>query len=227
MKNIRHFTGRVPVLAFGVFTNVLVYAQPAADTAVGRGILSLVSDSAHEFATVRLATDTYTGRVTLTAATDDVGQSAELYAVAEHGGQWYLKTPAGWQGWDEQLATLAPFDSVTLQPETALDLFESEPLLAGDYAVYAAYKVNDKPLVVSPSEMTFTIESARTDSLHRFSSATAMENYLKEGMQNTSSDLNYYYRLETLSTTAADSGASPSVSTTNVQVAGVDEADTI
>lgn len=204
------------------------HTQSSTTTVASSSELEIVSDTPHTFAAARLDTDTFTGRLTLNVAAEDVGRPADLYAVARRDQQWFIKTPTRWQSWDEQRASLMPFESTTLQATTTMDLFASEPLLAGDYEVFAAYQVNDEPLVLSPTPMPFTIESAQADTLHRFASPAAMEAYLKQGMQNTTTDQDYITRLETFATTAStDSSTSASVSTTNVQVAGVDEADTI
>jgi len=204
------------------------HAQTPASTLAGSSELEISTDEPHAFAQAKLDTDIFTGRITLTAATDDVGRLADLYAVARHDDRWFIKTPEKWQLWDEQMTSLVPFDSMSLQTTTTLNLFASEPLLAGDYEVFAAYKVDDEPLVVSPSQMRFTVESAKTDTLHRFASAAAMEDYLKQGMQSTSTDQAFIARTQVLeASTATDSSTASSVSTTNVQVAGVDEADTI
>ncbi len=219
--------GRVSALVLCLLHTLSSQAQSTVDDEAGRGALQLVTDKPHLYAAAQLDTDRYTSRLTLTAGTADIGQLAAVYAVANHAGDWYLKTPERWQRWDQQTASLTPFTTISLNHENTLELFNGEPLLAGDYVVYAAYQVANNPLLVSPSPMTFTIESAGVDTLHRFDSAVAMEAYLKQGMQNTASDQTYYYRLETLAAAATDSSTTPTVSTTNVQVAGVDEADTI
>ncbi len=227
MKNFPNYVGRIGASVFCFFAINVAYSQSSADTVAGQGVLQLLSEDSHEYASVHLDSDTYSSHVTLTVADGDIGKSAELYAAAIHEGEWFQKTPAGWTPWDQQLSSLVSFDSGTLSSATVLQLFENEPLLAGDYTVYAAYKVSDKPLVVSSSQMEFSIQSTSVDTLHRFKSAAAMESFLKQGMQSTSSDQNYYYRTDVVFATAGDLDSSSSVSTTNVQVAGVDEADTI
>lgn len=224
MRSFRKSIARVAACSLCIFATQVSVSQTA-----GHGELHLIAEQAHKYATVHLDSDTYTSRLTLTVADADVGKTADAYAVANRDGEWFINTPTGWTGWDQQSESLVPFTTLILSSQTELELFESEPLLAGNYSVYAAYKAGDEPLVISPSQMTFSIQSASVDTLHRFESASAMESYLKQGMQSTSVNEDYYLRtlvLEAQDTTASStSGAT--VSTTNVQVAGVDEADTI
>jgi len=77
-------------------------------------------------------------------------------------------------------------------------------------------------------------KTTRSSDLSRFSSDTELETYLKEGLRAGSSDENMMLRYDTMAAApetaandAKDSGAGLSFSSTNLQEAGVDEADII
>jgi hypothetical protein len=227
MKIFPKFIGREVSVLLCLLAYTYAHSEATANSLTSSGELQLLPEKSHQYASVNLDTDIYTSSVAISVAADDVGDNADVYAVAVLNGQWYLKTTEGWRTWDEELSSLVPFSNLTLSSETELELFASEPLLAGDYSVYVAYKVADEEMVVVPSDMRFSIQSASVDTLHRFTSASAMESYLKEALQNTSGDLGYYYRNDVVFATAADSTTGSTASGTNLQVAGVDEADTI
>ncbi|MDA1369375.1 MAG: beta-propeller domain-containing protein [Proteobacteria bacterium] len=212
----------------GLLLSLTLQAQE--DPAPGSGVLQLETSTQHKFTSAFLDNDHYTARFNLSVDPADIGKQAELFLAAVHQGNWYLRTGNGWDNWDATLDSLSPFQSVQLQNETTFDLFQELELLPGDYQAYAAYQVQGEELVVSSTVMEFAVQSAEKDALHRFTSAAAMETYLKEGMQFSSSDQIFLRALESVAAASTDSGAgsSPSqVSVTNVQEAGVDEADII
>ena len=212
----------------GLLLSLTLQAQE--DPAPGSGVLQLETSTQHKFTSAFLDNDLYTARFNLSVDPADIGKQAELFLAAVHQGNWYLRTGDGWDNWDATLDSLGSFQSVQLQDETTFDLFQELELLPGDYQVYAAYQAQGGELVVSSTVMEFAVQSAEKDALHRFTSAAAMETYLKEGMQFSSSDQIFLRALESVATASTDSGAgsSPSqVSVTNVQEAGVDEADII
>lgn len=192
--------------------------------------LQLLNDSPHLFTSTRLDTDTYTGRITLTVAPGDVGKTASVYVVGQYQDRWFQKGPDQWMPWDAGLKSLVPSANVVLKQQTDLQIFTRQELAPGNYRIYTAYQLANGPLVEAGSAIEFAVQSASDESLHRFESAAAMANYLKLGMAHSASDQNTIKRLE-FASAAADSSSSgaaaPLVSTTNVQEAGVDEADTI
>ena len=215
----------------GVLMHGAVQAAAAEDLSPGSGTLQLETASPHRFTAAYLDTDKFTGRFRFSIESADIGKRAELFLAAQHLENWYLRTPLGWKVWDASLATLDSFQTVELESETLYELFQDADLLEGDYDLYAAYQTAGGDLVVSSTVMEFEIKSAQKDSLHKFISDSAMEEFIKEGMRFSSSDQVFLRALDTVATVAeassSSSTATSQVSSTNVQVAGVDEADTI
>lgn len=205
------------------------YAQDA--PVPGTGSLQLEIATPHQFTTVHLDSDSFTGRFDLNVALADIGKMAGLFMAAEYQQQWYLRTPVGWDTWDQSSESLHPFVTVALSSQTSFELFEEQTLLAGDYTIYTGYRVTGEELTVSSTIMHFTVQSSKVDTLHRFISDEAMASYLKQGMQSSSSDQVQFATLEMIASASADSngvaGGATRVSSTNVQEVGVDEADVI
>ncbi|MBQ15209.1 MAG: hypothetical protein QGG67_06650 [Gammaproteobacteria bacterium] len=134
----------VVILAFGQS-----YAQLATDP--GTGNLQLEIAAPHQFTTVHLDSDSYTGRFDLNVATVDIGKMADLSLAAEYQDQWYLRTPAGWDTWDQSQQSPNPFNTIALSSQTSFELFEDQSLPAGDYDVYATYQVAGEDMIVTLS----------------------------------------------------------------------------
>lgn len=200
----------------------------------GDGNTALTSDSSHEFSSVLLDSDALTSRFDFEVIRADIGKIAGLYLVARYQDQWFQRSNATWLPWDGSIASLKPFVSSFLNSTTSFDIFDEQQLPAGDYQIYAAYRVHDGPLVVASSNVKFQVDAANKDRLHRFESDTAMASYLKQAMHRTTND-NRVLALPAVpefavDATTADSGGestSSRVSGTNVQEQGVDEADVI
>ncbi len=191
--------------------------------------LQLLNDSPHAFTSTRLDSDTYTGRIILTIAPSDVGKAASIYVVGQYQDRWFQKTADQWLPWDTGLKSLVPSANLVLKPQNELEIFNRQELLPGNYRIFAAYRLTDGSLVEAESGIEFVVQSASEESLHRFESDAVMVNCLKQGMTYSASDQNSSKRLAltTAATYSGNSGAvAPLVSTTNVQEAGVDEADT-
>ncbi len=184
----------------------------------------LLQERPHRFAEVHLDSDHASVGAMIQVAPGDVGQARDLYAVALVNGQWYAKAAAGWRPWDQRLSSLEPAERRVLGADEVLEIVAAERLPAGDYEVFAGYADAAGVLHYNQQPLAFQVESQTGPGLRRFASAAAMEAYLKEGLQQGG-------RVPVFNTTelaVADlaSGA-PRVSGTNIQVAGVDEADTV
>ena len=215
----------------GMLMYDVVHADATEDPPSGSGTLQLETVSPHRFTAAFLDSDKYTGHFRFSIDPADIGKQAELFLAARHLENWYLRSPLGWKIWDASLATITSFQTVELERETLYELFRDADLLEGDYDIYAAYQTAGGDLVVSSTVMEFEIKSSQKDSLHKFISDTAMDNFLKEGMLFSSSDLIFLRADDAVASVTEGSNslstASSQISSTNVQVAGVDEADTI
>ncbi|MDP6536929.1 MAG: beta-propeller domain-containing protein [Gammaproteobacteria bacterium] len=230
-KKLKTSLWNVPIVLVGLVLHGFGYADTLQEQPPGSGVLQLEIASPHQFTTALLDSDKYTASFTLNVDSNDVGKQAALFLAARHQNNWYIRTEQGWDFWDANPITLSSFQAIQLESETTFDLFQNIDLLAGDYQVYAAYQAAGEDLVVSSTVMEFEVQSAQKDSLHKFISDTAMEAYIKEGMQFSSSDQIFLRAQESAASVATDSSdssaSSTQVSTTNVQEAGVDEADII
>lgn len=198
----------------------------------GSGSVSLAKP--HRYADVIVEGDTVTATYTFAPRAADVGKTASLYAVARitEGGvtQSYALAGGKWQPWNGNPQALPALGSKALQASETLTLLAEQPLFAGSYSVHVGYRVAGGALEYSQVPLQFSVAAAETDALQRFSSAEAMEAYIKEGLQK-GGDAGLNTALLRFDTAAAASTAlSPSAersSSTNLQESGVDEADTI
>ncbi|MDA0687134.1 MAG: beta-propeller domain-containing protein [Proteobacteria bacterium] len=219
------FCLRLVLLAVLLCTNLTSQASES-----GKVSLNLDASTPHSFAEVYLDSDSLSGSFDLTVDPADVGKQALLYMAALVEDRWYLRGFFGWEPWDGNPAELRPFASVTLASEINYWLFTDEQLAAGNYRVWGAYRAANEELTIANSPVSFTVSSPDRDSLHPFRSDAAMEAYLKQGMNRGASDSSNLVRLEAFATTDSSTsagGATSRVSATNIQEAGVDEADTI
>ncbi len=211
----------------------MTLAQPATSSSL-EGAGSLSNLKAHRYAEVLVEGDTVSAQYDFTPQAADVGKSANLYVVVRidtgSSTQWFQLTGNEWRPWNGDFSTLRTYATKILQPQEHVQLVDSA-LFAGDYSVYAGYQVSGGPLVYSREPMNFSVASMDSDALQRFSSPEAMEAYLKEGLQKSSTDFTYIRSLPfaTLADVAATAAGAPEsrTSATNLQESGVDEADTV
>jgi uncharacterized secreted protein with C-terminal beta-propeller domain len=215
-----------------VSTLAIAQGTPAANSLQGSGTIRLAEP--HLYADVFVEGDIVSARYGFTPQAADVGKTASLYVAARIDDgtavHWYGLVSGKWQAWDGNMATLPAFGSKVLQPEEQLQLVDAQTLFAGDYEIYAGYRMNGGALVYSQTPMQFSVAATDSDALQRFSSAEAMEAYLKEGLQKASGR-DSYLRTLAFAPTAVDiasaAGAESRTSSTNIQESGVDEADTV
>lgn len=214
----RALAGSAIVLAAAVTTPVM-----AADKGV------ITPDKPHRYADVTLDTDRISGDMTVSVRFEHLGKQGDLFLVVmynDDSDQMYMKTVSGWRRWRGDVSQLEPAATRTLKATETLSIVNDQQLLAGKYRVGTAYRVGSE-LVVNNS-FFFEVTDADGSSLQRFSSADAMADYIREGMQN-SGDAKYVLPMFTSVAFAEDAAASGTarLSTTNLQETGVDEADTI
>ena len=210
-------------LAWG---GALLLAAVTATTAVAgdSGVMQAVKP--HQYADVRLDTDSFTGSMTVNVAPWDVGKPGELYLVAQYNDvRSYMKTANGWRRWDGTVEDLEPLKSKNLSATEQLAIVTDQALLAGNYRIIAAYSTGGD--LVYSRAFDFTVEKADANTLQRFMSPEAMEAYIKEGMQSSEGDSNENSPSFVAFAAADAAGSSLRVSTTNLQETGVDEADSV
>ncbi len=156
---------------------------------------------------------------------EDQGFDSQLFIVALTNDRFYMKTAARqWQSWDGQPATLLPYQSKTLQAVETLHVLEQEQLPKGEYLAYAGFLSRKGDIIYHPipaSLIVFDKLSAQLQTAHH---RATLNEFLSTSTGN-------FYRfgpgfLET-AVLASPSEDSNAVSQTNIQEAGVDEADRI
>jgi len=181
----------------------------------------------HAYADIFLEGDRYTGGYTVHPAATDVGKEADLYLVVKAGKRWYMHDGRGYVPWTEgRLDLLKPMLRKPLGSIETLPMLGDQALYAGEYAVYGGYRPVGGALVYDKLPFRFSVQGSDTDGLLRFRSEAAMEAYLKDAMEagSKSEQLRNEMPVFTLDSVSSAAGRT---STTNLQVDGVDEADTV
>jgi uncharacterized secreted protein with C-terminal beta-propeller domain len=194
------------------------------------GSATVTVSEPHRFAAVFLDDDTYTSLFEIDVVSQDRGNSADLFMAATVGDVWYQKGEQQWQIWNPETQALMPFNNAVLGEKVQMQVIDKQSLGAGNYEIYAGYQIAGQAMVVAPQSLEFQVKDASAGTLYPFASDTAMEDFLKQGLQAGSANPEFL----TLAATAANDSASaeiPSsttrVSTTNLQEKNVDEADTV
>lgn len=181
----------------------------------------------HAYADIFLEGDVYTGGYSLRPDAADVGKEAELFLVVKAGKHWYMHDGRGYIPWTEgRFDLLKPMLRKRLGSREILPMLGEQALFAGDYAVYGGYRTAGGSLVYNPAPFRFSVQGGDSDGLLRFRSEATMEAYLKNAMDASSKN----EQLRNVIPVAAFdsvSGTATRTSTTNLQVDGVDEADTV
>ena len=185
-------------------------------------------DNSHTYTSAFLDADTYSSRYTLPVLAQHRGKTARVFLGGMHNGDWYIATPTGWLPWDRDNQAATALGETTLQEVVDIPILTQDSLPNGEFEIYVAYQVAGEEPVIGEQPLRFNVQPAGQDTLHRFSSEQAMEDFIKQGLQNSSS--NQFYATADFERAVATDGAVTSdqsgrVSTTNLQEAGVDEAD--
>lgn len=167
--------------------------------------------------------------VSLTIQVDDasVGAERNLYLAALLEDIWYMRDDQGnWRVWSGLIEDLVPFSRKTLSATEILDVHEGAPLPPGEYTVFGGYEAQDGAIVYNQQPLTFIVFDTANPGLHRFSIDSMLENYLVEAMiEAYASDRDYPF--PGYVDVGVSAGSPTPVSQTNLQEAGVDEADLI
>jgi uncharacterized secreted protein with C-terminal beta-propeller domain len=206
--------------------------QPVIDGMLSNadGMASVSISKPHVFAPVFLNTDKYTSHYRIDIPLQDQAKMAQLFMAATRNDSWYIKTENGWQPWNPAIEQITPFASDLLPAQLQMQAISEEPLQTGDYEIFAGYQVLGQEFVVAPQPLIFRVASANSDTLYPFTSDSAMESYLKQGLKAGATNPEYAILVSAaaesdspLNATAANSR----VSGTNLQVGDVDEADAV
>lgn len=187
------------------------------------------SSTPHQFASVFLDSDSYSGQFTLQVSEADRGKTASLYMAATVSESWYLKSERGWQLWNPETEPLSPFASTSLEPTVEMPIIDEQILGAGKYEIFFGYQITGEQMVIAPQPLKFQIQHANSDTLFPFTSDSALEEFIKQGLQSSSTNRDFYV----LTAATADNSsteATPAAgrtSGTNLQESAVDEADTV
>jgi len=222
----------------------LVLAAPVADE---RLVFSgqVAAEKPHRFADVILTGDVITSTLAMSVPAEDVGKTADQFLVAiireSQGTRLYMQVNGKWLTWNGRVADLVPARRGVLDATENFKVLTAEPLFEGSYRVYAGYKEDGGQLRYMAKAFNFGVQDETSESLVRFSSDTAMLDYLRDGMSVASTEEKYYSSVDFVGITADSAGlpasavtsvagaesAASRTSGTNLQEAGVDEGDTI
>ncbi len=218
------------IAALLLLTVVLTALSPALLGAEQPGDTALALNPAqpHSFSDALLDTDQVSGTLTLNVNPADVGKSANLYVAARYQNAWYIRDADAWLPWSGDISTLVSYGVTQLGTTVEFELFDDELLASGEYEVFVAYQPENEEIVQGNAPEIFSVQDSAVDILHQFRSDQALEAYLKQGMTDGASSEFNRVALATFSAAEDSSAASQSqVSATNVQIAGVDEADSV
>jgi uncharacterized secreted protein with C-terminal beta-propeller domain len=165
--------------------------------------------------------------ISLTIQVDEasVGTERNLYLAARLQNNWFMRDEQGrWRSWSG-LDELVPYTRRRLSATETLDVHDNS-LPPGEYAVYGGYEAENGAVIYNQQPLSFIVFDTTNPSLHQFRSDTMLENYLLEAMIEI-------YAADRDNPVPGDSGVGVSsgisftVSQTNLQEQGVDEADLI
>jgi hypothetical protein len=155
-----------------------------------------------------------------------VGAERNLYLAARLQDDWYMRDNLGhWRKWSGLVNELVPFTRKALSATEVIGVHSGTPLPPGEYAVYGGYEAGNGSIVYNQQPLTFIMFDTANPSLHQFRNSAMMANYLVEGMiadyaSDRASPVPDIFDVS--------SGISvTTVSQTNLQEQGVDEADLI
>jgi len=165
----------------------------------------------------------------------DEDQSSSLYLVASYNGNWfYLDEFLQWQSMHDDLSDIKSYTSKTLQRMETIKVASDKLLGPGEYLLYAGYLNHQNKIVYNKVPLGFIVFSKENAKLHRFKSELLLSSYFKKAMSNAYDEIivtsgSSIDSSMSGSPSSASGGASSSsnVSSTNIQEAGVDEADII
>ncbi len=225
-------------LLFFFLPSTMVHAAITGAAASENFLGKISSDNEDRPGTIFTTSDHLSGSISFTVDPVDVGQVRPLYLAAKFNGKWYVYDNTGnWKTWTQQLHDLTPFTSRALKQLETIDLPLDYAKQEGQYAIFAGYLNSADHIIFNKHPVSFTVFDESKTGLRRFSSSAMLEQFLKEGLQvqtrlNTTQN-NLFFTDDLVWTTtgtifqAGTESAATHFSTTNIQEAGVEEADRI
>ncbi len=177
---------------------------------------------------------------TIKTKESDIGQAGKLYLLARYKGIWFQNVAGKWQVWDKTVASILPFKDKLLEQNEVINVLNKERLKSGEFLVYGGYLTErDQNLFYNSSSAAMVVFDENVPSLHQVKSKPLLESFFAHGSsyrngipQPTPAPMPEASTTPTPSTPApAPEGvndvSSASVSQTNLQEVGVDEADRV
>ncbi len=167
----------------------------------------------------------------LSVRSSDIGQNAHIYAVAIHNSQWYQLNFSGiWQRWNGNIDSLNAFKTKTLGASESFTLLDKSQIPAGEYRVYLGYQLEQtEQLFYNQQPASLLVFDETSPALHAVKNSTLLKDFFSKGVSTlrTQQVSDFSTLGMPIAAEAASDTGSSSVSQTNIQEIGVDEADRI
>ena len=211
---------------------------PAADVAISGGLRNDTASS-------NLVTYLPDNTVTVDFIFDCTGVNAEStavwYVAAHYGDKWYMKDEADiWRPWDGSIDHMIAARRGPLAEKSTISFSGGPGLGPGEYAIYGGISINGGPLVYGRKAVAFMVfDNSEDASMHRVQHGELLENFLNSGLVAQKRNYLYMEAEDILSPQVSgqlDGGVTAQgensetgtpFSRTNLQEAGVDEADIV
>ena len=172
---------------------------------------------------------------------EEVGQEGDFFVVAyQENGAYQKLAIEGWVPWDGQGASLRSFQHKILEKEEIISVFDANNLPIGEYLIYSGYKsVQSEEIFHNETAVTFVVFDKDSAGLHQIKNKSLLASYFAHGSSPSlnksaenlavfsTGDISVSFSGDNVPTRLASLSDSSSVSQTNLQEKGVDEADRI
>ncbi len=207
-----------------------------ADEASGASIKHRISNNRDNLSNTFLSNEAINFKFHINVGNNDVGKAGKLYLFAQYNTDWYQYTSSGWQIWDKQNVSLQPFKSKVLEKDEIIKVLENKILPAGEYLVHVGYQVEgDMKIFYNSSSAPMVVFNEDVSTLHQVKNELLLASFFARGSLFGGGLLPPdpipapvaapAAPAEPQAEAASDSTAS--VSQTNLQEVGVDEADLV
>ena len=158
---------------------------------------------------------------TLIPDPNDLAARRPVYLAGLYNGVWYQMNAARqWQRWDGDLAHLLPFDEPLLTRGLTFSPFIDERLPAGEFVVYAGYRNRQGHVVHNAAPVSFHVFDREKPVLQAVHTEVMLRRYVEQAQRPTHEFTDGTPSQPVMADVKA-------ISQTNLQEAGVDEADYI
>lgn len=206
----------------------LTAVKPASDP-TGIEFKQLIQNKDQQESIAYTANEAITFEYQIQVRQQDIAKNAGLFAVAVHNDQWYQLDSSGlWKPWNTEPSSLAAFQTKLLEKTEQISLLNSATIPEGEYLVYIGYQPEQGDLLFyndQPAAMVVFNESS--PALHPVKNQHLLKNYFTSSSASVSRYPAQFADFSPPIAANAAGEASSSVSQTNLQEIGVDEADRI